>query len=62
MAARWRPPAVSEISTTAGSAITPGPVQVGAGGKAVPHTAGILVGYAHADAATNTDAAVALSV
>ena len=44
------------------AAITPGPVQVGAGGKAVPHAAGILVGYAHADAATNTDAAVALSV
>lgn len=50
------------LGITAGAAVTPGPVQVGAGGKAVPHTAGILVGYAHADAATNTDAAVALSV
>ena len=37
-------------------------VEVGAGGKAVPRTTGIIVGYAHADAATNTDAAVALSV
>lgn len=50
------------LGIIAGAAVTPGPVQVGAGGKAVPHTAGILVGYAHADAAINTDAAVALSV
>lgn len=50
------------LGITAGAAVTPGPVEVGAGGKAVPRTAGIIVGYAHADAATNNDAAVALSV
>jgi len=47
---------------TAGAAITPGPVQAGAGGKVVPLTTGIRVGFAHADAANNTDAVVALSI
>lgn len=47
---------------TAGAAVTPGPVQAGANGRVVPHTTGIRIGMAHADAANNTDAVVALTL
>lgn len=50
------------VSVTAGAAINPGPVQAGAGGKLAPLSTGERVGHAHADAAANADAAVALTL
>lgn len=50
------------VSVKAGAAVTPGRVQSDAAGKVVPLSTGQPVGHAHADAATNTDAAVALNV
>ena len=51
-----------KITCRAVGAVTPGPVQVAAGGKVVPATTGKVVGQVHADAANNADAAVALSI
>ncbi|UGL61893.1 minor capsid protein [Arthrobacter phage EastWest] len=52
------------ISVTAGAALTPGAVAVGADGKAVAAAAApaVSAGFVHADAPINTDAAVALSI
>jgi len=50
------------VSITAGGALTPGPVEAGAGGTVVAATTGERVGHVHADAATNDDAAVALTL
>lgn len=50
------------LSVTAGAALKAGEsVEVGAGGKAVKVTTGRPVGQVHADAANNTDAAVAVN-
>jgi hypothetical protein len=49
------------VPVTAGAAITAGQdIEVGAAGKAIPHAAGTVVGYAADDAANNTDAAIVL--
>lgn len=50
------------VTVTAGAGITVGTaVEVGPGGKAIPATTGVIVGYAIDDADTDTDALISLS-